>query len=118
MRLKRPNKTTLKVNKSNEGETIEAKVRRILNNKEPIKDGAPRVFTERKDGVRPEFDVRADKWEAAVEVTTTMSNSHAARREERQAEKQWDTMTDSQRSEFKVKYPHNPLSKADSIPKA
>jgi len=33
-----------------EGEPIEHKVERIQNNKEPIKDGAPLLYTERKDG--------------------------------------------------------------------
>lgn len=118
----KPNKTTLVVNKSKEGEFIEAKVRRILNNKEPIKDGAPRVFTERKDGVKPEYDIRADKWEAAVDVTTQISNSHSNKREERIAEKTWDTMDDKMKADFKAKYPHNPLSKVEtggqSTPKA
>lgn len=115
-------KTTLVVNKSKEGEFIEAKVRRILNNKEPIKDGAPRVFTERKDGVKPEYDIRSDKWEAAVEVTTQLSNSHSNKREERIAEKTWDTMDDAMKKDFATKYPHNPLSKTiggtESTPKA
>ena len=31
-----------------EGEQIEAKVRRIVNNNEPITDGAPIIFTEKK----------------------------------------------------------------------
>ena len=33
-----------------EGETIEQKMERILSNKEPIEDGAPEIYTERKDG--------------------------------------------------------------------
>lgn len=33
--------------------------------KEPITDGAPIIFTEKKDGVRPEFDIRTDKWDIA-----------------------------------------------------
>ena len=41
-----------------EGETIETKVNRIVNNGEPIKDGAPIIYTERKDGVLPEYDIR------------------------------------------------------------
>lgn len=121
-KIKQPKKTTLSVNKAKEGEFIEAKVRRILNNKEPIKDGAPRVFTERKDGVRPEFDIRADKFEAAVEVTTQISNSHTNKREERIAEKTWDTLDDTAKKAFATKYPHNPLSKqiagGESTPKA
>ena len=39
-----------------EGEQIEEKVRRIINNNEPITDGAPIIFTEKKDGVRPEHN--------------------------------------------------------------
>lgn len=44
------------------GENIEVKVKRITLNNEPIKDGAPITYTEKKDGVRPEFDIRTDKW--------------------------------------------------------
>ena len=44
------------------GENIEVKVKRITENNEPISDGAPITYTEKKDGVRPEFDIRTDKW--------------------------------------------------------
>ena len=33
---------------SYEGETIEAKVQRVVINKEPIEDGAPIIYTEKK----------------------------------------------------------------------
>lgn len=46
-----------------EGETIETKVRRITENKEPIKDAAPLVYTKKADGVLPQFNIRTDKWE-------------------------------------------------------
>lgn len=49
-----------------EGETIEAKIRRIVDNKEPITDGAPIVYTEKKDGVLPQFDIRTDRWDMAI----------------------------------------------------
>lgn len=48
--------------KTYEGENIETKARRITENNEPITDGAPIIYTEKKDGVRPEFDIRTDKW--------------------------------------------------------
>ena len=51
-----------------EGEQIEEKVRRIVNNNEPIADGAPIIFTEKKDGVRPEYDVRTDRWDIALDA--------------------------------------------------
>lgn len=45
-----------------EGENIETKVKRITENNEPISDGAPVTYTEKRDGVRPEYDIRTDKW--------------------------------------------------------
>lgn len=48
-----------------EGETIEHKVQRIVINNEPIEDGAEIIYTEKKDGVLPQFNIRTDKWEIA-----------------------------------------------------
>lgn len=50
-----------------EGELIETKVKRITVNKEPIKDGAPLVYTEKKDGVLPQFNIRTDKWDLVLD---------------------------------------------------
>lgn len=80
-------KTTLRVNKAYEGETIEQKVNRIVNNKEPIKDEAPLIYTERKDGVRPEYDIRTDRWELAVDAMDKVNADKIAKRMERQAER-------------------------------
>lgn len=63
-----------------EGETIETKVFRILNNKENIKEALPMIYTDRKDGVRPETDIRTDKWEIAVEAQGKIAKSYEARR--------------------------------------
>lgn len=76
-------KTTLKVNSSTEGETIEQKIRRVTQNKEPIQDGAPTIFTDRKDGVRPEYDIRTDRFELAVEAMSGIHKDHMAKRQER-----------------------------------
>lgn len=73
--------TTLSVNKSYEGERIEEKIHRIVNNKEPISDGAPIIYTERKDGVRPEHDIRTDRFEVAVEAMDKVTKSMRAQRE-------------------------------------
>jgi hypothetical protein len=75
--------TKMNVNKSYEGETLEAKLRRVLNNKEPIKDGAPIIYTERKDGVKPEYDIRTDRWDIAIEAMDKVTKSHKAKRENR-----------------------------------
>ncbi len=71
----------LKVNKSTEGETIEQKVERILDNKEPIKDGAPLVYTERKDGVQAGYNIRTDRWEVAVDAMDKVAKAVTAKRD-------------------------------------
>lgn len=64
-----------------EGETIEAKVNRIVNNKEPITDGAPIIYTERKDGVLPEYDIRTDRWSIAIDAMDKVNMDRFAKRE-------------------------------------
>lgn len=75
--------TTLKRNERFEGERIEVKMRRILNNNEPIADGAPLIYTDRKDGVQPAYDIRTDRMEIALEAMDKVSKSHKAKREEK-----------------------------------
>ena len=75
--------TKLAINQSVQGEMLEQKIERIVNNKEPIKDGAPRIYTERKAGVQPQYDIRTDRFEVAIEATEKIAKSYKARREER-----------------------------------
>lgn len=79
----KPATTSINVNKSYEGERIEEKIQRIVNNKEPITDGAPLIYQERKDGVMAEYNPRTDKWEIAVDAMTKVQKSKVAKREER-----------------------------------
>ena len=65
-----------------EGETIEEKVERIMNNGEPITDNAPMIYTERKDGVAEIYDIRSDRFDMALDATTKIEQSLRARREE------------------------------------
>jgi len=71
--------TTIIDNEAFEGETIEQKMDRIINNDEPITDGAPTIFTERKDGVIPAYNIRTDKWEHAVEGMDYVSREAIAK---------------------------------------
>lgn len=64
-----------------EGEPIELKIERITNNKEPITDGAPSIFTERKDGVISAYNIRTDRWEIASEAMDKVSGSIQAKRD-------------------------------------
>lgn len=78
----------MRVDNSIEGESIEKKIRRIVNNKEPITDGAPLVYTERADGTQPGYDIRTDRWEVAVDAMDKVTKSHQAKREERHKTKE------------------------------
>lgn len=62
-----PNKTSIKINQSEEGERLEEKIKRITQNKEPIKDGAELIYSDRSEGVNPATDIRTDKWEIAAQ---------------------------------------------------
>lgn len=76
-------KSTIKSCETYEGETIEQKIERIVTNKEPIKDGAPQIYTERKDGIIAAYNIRTDRFEIAAEAMDKVAASIAAKREER-----------------------------------
>lgn len=65
-----------------EGETIEEKVNRVVNNNEPITDGAPIIFTEKKDGVLPEYNIRTDRWDVALTAMEKMDMARKAKKEQ------------------------------------
>lgn len=96
---KKPVKTTLKVNKAYQGESIEKKVFRISNNKEPIKDGAPLIYTDRKDGVQPGYNPRTDRFDVAIEAMDKVHGSEQAKREERHNPKEPAKIIDLPKSE-------------------
>jgi len=64
-----------------EGEPIEHKIERVVSNKEPITDGAPSIFTERKEGVISAYNIRTDRWEVATEAMDKVSGSIQAKRD-------------------------------------
>lgn len=81
-------KGTLMVNDSTEGETLEQQVERMISNKEPIKDGSQLIYTERTEGVKPEMNIRTDRFEIAINATDKISRSYQARRQERHSKKE------------------------------
>ena len=80
--LKINNSTTLVVNQSLEGESLEEKVMRIVENNEPITDGAPIVYTDRREGVMPAYNIRTDRWDVAIEAMDKVSATRLAKRDE------------------------------------
>lgn len=51
-----------------EGQSIEEKMRKIIETKEPIKCTTTKIYQPRKDGVAPECDIRTDRFDIAVEA--------------------------------------------------
>lgn len=83
-KVKIPTPTQITQNDSVEGEVIERKVERIMNNNEPLTDGAPYqpIYTDRKDGVIPEYNPRTDKWDLAIEAMDKVTGEKRAKRAE------------------------------------
>ena len=71
-------------NDSMEGSTIEQKIERLINNQETIKDGAPLIYTEKSQGILPAYNIRADRFEIALEGVTNVQKSQQAKREEKE----------------------------------
>lgn len=65
-----------------EGETIETKVARIVQEKAPITDGAPIIYTDREQGVLPAYNVRTDRWDIAENAMDKINKAKIAKREE------------------------------------
>ena len=61
------------------GETIETKVKRITENDEAIKDGAPIIYTNREDGVLPAYNIRTDRWEIAQQAMDAVNQANLAK---------------------------------------
>lgn len=114
---KKANKTVITRNISAKGERIEEKVMRIKNNKEPVTDAVQMLYTERKDGVRPETDIRTDRWGIAIDAMDKVDKSHKANREQRIGESSYEKMNDEQKTKFNEKYPKNKHAIAEAAKK-
>lgn len=51
-----------------EGQSIEQKMRIIIQTKEPIKCTTPKIYQDKNEGVAPECDIRTDRFDIAVEA--------------------------------------------------
>lgn len=73
-------KTTLKINSAYLGEPLEDKIERMINNGEPIGDQVETSYSERKDGVKEETNIRTDRFEVAVDQMDKVHKSMTAKR--------------------------------------
>lgn len=70
------NKSTIDTICRDKGISIEEKMRQIKANKERIEAISPNIYTERKDGVNPVYDIRTDKFEIAAEAGNMIAATH------------------------------------------
>ena len=56
------------------GETLIKKIQRILDENEPLTDGAPMIYTPKQDGVRDDCNIRTDKWALAMNAMDKVNN--------------------------------------------
>ena len=59
----------IKRNKSTQCLTIEQRLRDMKATGEPITDRAKIIYTERRDGIIPKYDIRTDKFDEMIEQT-------------------------------------------------
>ncbi len=81
-------KSQLKGIETTEGEPLEWKIERIMTSNEPITDGAPEIFTERKEGVNAAYNIRTDRWELAAEAMDVVQKNVQAKRDARAEKKE------------------------------
>jgi hypothetical protein len=79
MKYSKPSKNNgrLKSVEIYEGESIETKCARILQNKEPITDTAPIIYTAKEDGVLPAYNIRTDRFDIAMDAYDKITRSSA-----------------------------------------
>lgn len=63
-----------------QAEPREVKLRKIINGEtNNMEDGVfPTIYTEKKDGVQPEFDIRTDRFEVAIDAMDKINQSTAS----------------------------------------
>lgn len=89
-----------------QAEPREVKLRKIISGESSsMEDGVfPTIYTEKKDGVMPEYDIRTDRFEVALEamdkINQSMMNQIAKSKGETEAVKDFgtETKTDPEKS--------------------
>lgn len=89
-----------------EAEPREVKLRKIISGEATnMEDGVfPTIYTEKKDGVQPEYDIRTDRFEVAIDaidkINQTTANQIAKNKGETESVKNFGTegKTDPEKS--------------------
>lgn len=80
--MKRVNKfrgTSIKTNEAYTGEPLYIQLRIATKTKNPIKMDAPIIYTDKKEGVKPQYDIRTDKWEIAQNAMNYVNATEIAK---------------------------------------
>ena len=67
-----------------QGVRIEEKIRRRTENKEPIEEALPIIYTPSNEGVLPAYDIRTDKWDIAIDAMDKIYNEKKSSYEKKQ----------------------------------
>lgn len=70
----------IRCNKSYEGKPLEWKIEDLMKDKKPIEAISPIIYTERKKGVEPQYNIRTDRWEIAQTAMDAVSRTEIAKR--------------------------------------
>lgn len=63
-----------------ECKSIEREIEQAETTKQPIEATSPIIYTPRKDGVRPEYDIRTDRFAIAQQAMDHVAASYRAKR--------------------------------------
>ena len=94
--IKNNNSIKMECTEGFEAESLEDKVRRVTETNEPVEAISPMIYTERKDGVKPEYNIRADKWDIAQSAMDTIAVGIRQKRSERMNAKTDKPVTNSE----------------------
>lgn len=64
-----------------DGETIEKRVRRMIEDNEPIEDTAQTIYGEYQDGVLAGTDIRTDRMELAIDAMNYIHKTNLAKKQ-------------------------------------
>lgn len=79
-----------------EAEPREVKLRKIINGEaKDMEDGVfPTIYTEKKDGVLPEYDIRTDRFEVALDAIDKINRSTADKAAKSKGKTETETETE------------------------
>ena len=83
MRKPKYQKTQIVCNDSVLDISLERQLEKVVAGKEPIDSSSPLIYTERKHGVLPQYNIRTDRFDLALEAMGIVDKSYKAKREER-----------------------------------